>query len=247
MRLPIPGIGHEKLQPGFHFIVSRLTARLGSDGGPRPARVSCKDASRETGDQASSAPHQARVAVGKLRRQQEVRHPGSRSRPSTRWTSRFKFRIIRPIPHKNQRPLVIEAGDKSRRTGGNRSLPESRRGTGRARPARRHDRKSAAESDRGHVPMSWRWQQNAVRLVTSASSASAVAQSASNVVVISPRQGAWATVLMASGTRMPFAIRIRQNVAQRAFVNSFTHESQGGGQATLSAEDRKRGPCPGRQ
>ena len=116
MRFPIPGIGHEKLQPGFHFIVSRLAARLGSDGGQgREGFLQrCVQGNR---DQAQLGPHQARVAVRKLRRQQEVLHPGL-ARAQHALDQQVQVRIIRPIPHKNQRPLVIEAGDKSRRTGG---------------------------------------------------------------------------------------------------------------------------------
>jgi hypothetical protein len=45
------------------------------------------------------------------------------------------------------------------------------------------------------------------------------------------------------GIRHPnaFAIRIRQNVAQRAFVKQLTHESQGRGQATFLQKIGKRG------
>ncbi len=238
MRLPIPGIGHEELQPGFHFVVSRLAAGLGTERG-QGCEGFLQRGVHGNRDQAQLGAHQARVTVRKLRRQQEMRRPGL-GRAQHALDQQGQVRIVGPIAHENERPLVIEAGDKGRRAGGT----DLRRNLG------------GGQAERGgHVGATENLQEKPAVAVFQRASVGGKRRPAHYLGVVG-QGGSPERVERGRDQAAPrrvghgpdgighpntFAIRIRQHVAQRAFVKQFAHQRQGRGQATLLQKIGKRG------
>ena len=233
MRLRIPGIGHDQIQPGFHLLVGRLAAGLGTNIGQFHQDFLQRGVQGNR-NQAQLAAYQARGAVRDLRHQQEVRRPRLAGTQHA-LDQKGQVRIVGLIAEKNERPLVIQAGDKGRCAGG----ANLRRDLGRGQAQRS-----------GHVGATEDLQKEAAVAVRQRAGIGGKRGPAHDFGVIG--QGGGPKRIERRGDQAApgrmgqrpdgighlhtFSTHTRQHIAQHAVVKQLTHQRQGRGHTTLLQE-----------